>query len=840
MNSNNINQFQTIATLFEQQVDKFPDEVAIICRNLSLTYRQLNDRANQLANYILSIADIRADDLIVMLLDRNEYMIISLLAILKVGGAYVPISPNFPNKRIEYILNDACPKLIITNQDYFIMLKNIEHDVPILPVDGQQLKNKSVNFSTNNTGINISNSNLAYVIYTSGTTGQPKGVMIEHFSVVELVNNIKSLHFKDTEKINTYSMTNYVFDIFGLEYGLPLLNGGSVTLGDTAFNELNCVNYSFLQMTPSLLSLKLDNILPTKSCKLFVGGEPLSIHLLKKSLKKFPSTTNFYGPTETTIWSSAKTYIKEASRITIGNALRNEQLLVLQQNLNPTPKGEIGELFIGGVGLARGYLNKDGLTQDKFIKSPFNTHQNLYKTGDLARILVDGEIEYIGRNDFQIKIRGHRIELGEIETILSEIPGVQQSIVIVTTHNANQFLIAYYASREKLDEKLVINYLRSKLPNYMIPQQLIHLTQFPLTMNGKIDRESLPEPTIALYAKYIPPKSDTEVIIADIWEEILRLNKGTVGLEENFFALGGHSIFAIQLISVVNKKFNLKLNIVDIYTNQTLRYFANKVESNDLKYQSIIKFNHSQDISTIPHLFMIHPGAGGCEVYTSLASKMVDIFNCYGVDSYNLYHSTKINTLHELAQYYLNQINLNVFRNNDKEWHLLGWSLGGQIALEMAVILERQGYSNITIYLLDTVLNDSTLLKMRTELDVASLKEYHKNAATIKGYNEEYISLLIENMDVEHRLICQNITKKLGKSKILLFKASLIESTEHTPLPQYISTLQHNNIEYFLKKRQNFYCYSVDQANHNNILLQEDYLYKTIKELVCKSPMLFC
>lgn len=831
--------YHTITSMFELQASKYPNEVALIYETCILTYQALDERANQLAGLMKSIAQIEPDNLIAVCLDRNENLIISLLAVLKTGGAYVPIDPNFPIHRIEYILKDTCPKLIICNQSNLCKISSVNQNTSVLLIDEPQTQNKINTFPIKKPEANISNKNLAYVIYTSGTTGTPKGVMIEHASFIELIHSIQSLHFNNKEQINTYSITNYVFDIFGLEYGLPLFSGGTITLGNIEFSQLNCSNYSFLQMTPSFICSKLDEIIPSPSCKLFIGGEPLSPQLLRKSLKKFSSVTNLYGPTETTIWSTAKIYTQEKAKITLGKAFANEELYILDQNLHPAQQGDVGELYIGGIGLARGYLNLDDLTQEKFINSPFNNSQKLYKTGDMVRVLVNNDIEYIGRNDFQVKIRGYRIELGEIETVLSEFPGIQQSIVVSKTYQLNNLLIGYFVSKEPLEESRILNYLESKLPNYMIPQKLIGLTKFPLTFNGKIDRNALPEPIISLFSdSYIPPSNELENTIVKIWQTVLGLNEAAIGLDDDFFKLGGNSISAIKIISEINKKFKLQLKIVDIFINKTLGLFVKKITNNDLKYQSIIKFNDTEDFHTKPYIFMIHPASSGCEVYSSLATKIKNIFNCYGIDSYNLYNKPKIEKLNELAQYYLNQINLHIFQQNIKEWHIFGWSFGGQIAMEMAYILEQNGFSNINIYLLDTVLNDLTLFKIRTELDIHPLKEHHKKNALLKGYDEEYVKLIIENMEIEHKLICQNITNSLTKSKVYLFKASLVENTEmiqSNSLIEYISNLESNNIEFFLSETSKLHLYQVEHANHNNILTQEEYINEVLKKIIIEN-----
>lgn len=828
-------QCNTIAAVFEHQVSQYPDEIAIISEKITLTYHQLNQKANQLAYLIQSQANFETNNLIAVCLERNEAIIISILAILKAGAAYVPIDPQFPEQRIKFILSDVNPTILLCNSRDLITLNAIKPSGTItLALDDVDVQNKMYACPTiNNSNTSKNNRELAYVIYTSGTTGQPKGVMIEQLSYLDLIKNIWDLHFKRQEQIHTYSITNYIFDIFGLEYGLPLLSGGTFTLGNIEQYPLNCSDYDFVQMTPSLLSLKLDAITFAGTCKLFVGGEPLNPHLLQKALEKFHSVSNLYGPTETTIWSTAKIYTQMQSPITIGQALKNEQLLVLDENLAQIPAGEIGELYIGGLGLARGYLNRADLTKEKFIQSPFNANQKLYRTGDMVRLLANGEIEYIGRNDFQVKINGYRIELGEIETIISQITGVKQTVVVAREEKNAHYLIAYYTANLPIDDVTLYDYLKNRLPSYMIPSRLIYLAQFPLTFNGKLDRSALPDPKNQLTSNAKKKSSTTiEKIVTNLWEQILELEPGTINLEDDFFKLGGNSILGTRLITAINHEFSTKLNVIDIYTSKTVQAFVQKVAKKRLSYQPIISFNESHHDIHKSNIFMIHPGAGGCEVYHSLALKLKALFNCYGLDSYNLYNQVKINSLNKLAHYYLEQIDLYSLKSKQSDWHLLGWSLGGQIALEMAVILEKQGVENITVYLLDTVLNDQHLLKLRSELDIIPLKAKHEKNALLHGYDKEYVQLVINNMDVEHQLICQDITDKLNVTKIHLFKAALMEQKNINAITQYIAGLKVNNMEYFFNNKDDFNLYTINDADHNNILLQEEYLYEKIKAII--------
>ncbi|MBP7006902.1 MAG: amino acid adenylation domain-containing protein, partial [Candidatus Pacebacteria bacterium] len=565
---------KTIQKLFEEQVERTPDNVAIVYEDVEITYRQLNEKANQLANYIRQTHEIKSDTLIILCLDRNEHMLIGILAVLKAGGAYVPMDPNYPDERIQYILEDTNTQIVLTNEIYKGRLENIsktklmntgmQQQLDILAIDHSILQAKLSSRATSNLMTSTISAHLAYVIYTSGTTGKPKGVMIEHKSFVATINCIKQLYFTDEQRINTYSITNYVFDIFGLEYGLPLLNGGIISMGTHDFNLLECSNYDFIQMTPSLCDLKLDFLVNTLHLKLFVGGEKASKVLLDKGLNKFKSVVNFYGPTETTIWSASKIYYSKKDKSILcgsfGKPFNNETAYVLDCAQMPLPIGATGELYIGGVGLARGYLNRPDLTAEKFIPNPFQTEKEkkekknsrLYKTGDLVRWLPDGNLEYIGRNDSQVKIRGHRIEPTEVESILSDYEGIKQSIVLVKEHKDGEeklerkYLVGYYVSKEKLDEEKIYHYLQTKLPEYMIPSFFVHLEKLPLTINGKLDKKALPDPELIREESYVGPRNEVEKQMCQIWAEVLNIDEDKISIRDNFFRLGGNSILAIK------------------------------------------------------------------------------------------------------------------------------------------------------------------------------------------------------------------------------------------------------------------------------------------------------
>ncbi|MDN5907724.1 MAG: amino acid adenylation domain-containing protein, partial [Staphylococcus equorum] len=626
---------------------------------------------------------------------------IAILGVLKAGGAYVPIAPTFPDTRIHYILEDTQSALVLTQRHLVSRFRGV---IPICLDDNLYQSQESINLT-----IGSRSTDLAYVIYTSGTTGNPKGVMIEHRSYVEIIQSLKEKYFSTHQSISTYSITNYVFDIFGVEYGLPLLTGGFITLGDSNFNFLDCSRYDFFQMTPSLCEVKIDCLMNTDSIVLLIGGENIKRDLLSKLLRKSISVINVYGPTETTIWSASKFYNNQdtdLTHISFGKPFLNENMYVLNNAQQLLPVGVIGELYIGGVGLARGYLNQVKLTSDKFVKNPFQTEnevrnsQNyrLYKTGDLVKWLPDGNLEYIGRNDFQVKIRGYRIELEEIESAILPYPHLEKVVVLAKecVHDGNEhhkYLVAYYISHQDISEEALIEYSKQHLQDYMIPAVFIRLETFPYTVNGKLDRKALPDPEFKINKQYyVAPGTDIEKQICTIWQSVLSLD--TVGVMDDFFRLGGNSILAIQLTSRMNKGLNTNLTVADVFRYKCIRSILESI--NAVHNRSIIKWLSSYS-KPLPTMYFFHPGAGGCEVYQQLANLLEDSYQSVGIDNYNMFYDDKISCLSDLANVYIHEIERTFPFVN--EINLCGWSLGGQIALEIAYCLEQKGFKKINVYL---------------------------------------------------------------------------------------------------------------------------------------------
>ncbi|CAF4883201.1 unnamed protein product, partial [Rotaria sp. Silwood1] len=562
----------TLHQLFEEEAEKSPDKVAVIYEDVQLTYKELNEKSNQLAHYLRSISNIRPDDLIALLLDKSELMIISILAVWKSGAAYVPIDPSYPDERIQFILQDTKAKIIIANKKYIIRLDPYD----LVKIEIESIST-TVNDNRNNENVQpiCSSDNLAYVTYTSGTTGKPKGVMKEHKSVINVVIDLTekynlSASEQNVEKIVLFSQ--YVFEPFIRQFLMALLNSHALIIikqddiHDSNRFDLfsNTYKISYLNGTTSILQ-GYDYTNSKSLKKLIFAGEELTENCFNKLRKTFKETIiNEYGPTESALVSTMKMFDLNEKRInrSIGKPLMNVKCYVLGEKLKQLPIGAIGELYIGGIGVARGYLNRPELTNERFLSNPFQTEEEkkegknarIYKTGDLVRWLPDGEIEYLGRNDFQVKIRGIRIELGEIETILSSYQGVKQSVVLAkdyknknTDTSSTKYLVGYYLSDNDIIESDLKQFMQMKLPVYMIPNRLVRIKKIPVTVNGKLDARALPDIDFSINEEnYIAPRNELEMELCKLWSNLLGIEK--IGIMDDFFRLGGDSISALQIV----------------------------------------------------------------------------------------------------------------------------------------------------------------------------------------------------------------------------------------------------------------------------------------------------
>jgi len=569
--------------LFEEQVKRTPKAVAVDYEGKQLTYQELNSRGNQLANY-LKASGIGPEKLVGLFMERSLDMVIGIYGIIKAGGAYVPLDPEYPPDRVAYMIEDTKVPMLLTQKHLVSRLP--EHKAHVLCLDSEWemiAKEKRDNIESGCTA-----GNLAYVIYTSGSTGKPKGVMNEHRGIVNRLLWMQD-EYGLTGEDRILQKTPFSFDVSVWEFLWPLLVGARLVMArpgghkDSAYLVKMIIENKIttLHFVPSMLQIfleeeRVENCLSIK--RVICSGEALPYELKKRFFERLDTELhNLYGPTEAavdvTYWPCQRE--SEYHFVPIGFPVANTQIYILDPQLQPVPVGISGELHIGGIQVARGYLNRPGLTQEKFIPDPIidKPDARLYKTGDLARYLNDGSIEYIGRTDFQVKIRGLRIELGEIETLITEYEGVSQSVVVLREDRLGEkSLVAYLVPDSDHDVSLakLRGYLRAKLPDYMVPQHFVKLDSIPLTPNGKADRRALPKPDAGRISDqiYVAPRNQNETLIADIWKELLDLNK--VGINDSFFDLGGHSLLLVKMLRRLRKSFPGNLSIVDLFQYPTI------------------------------------------------------------------------------------------------------------------------------------------------------------------------------------------------------------------------------------------------------------------------------
>ena len=577
-----------IHELFEEQVSRSPDAVALVFREGTLSYRELNRRADDLALQ-LSALGVGPGVLAALFFDRSLEMVVSMLAVLKAGGAYVPLDPMHPPNRTASILADAQPAVLLTHAPVRSRLPSLGSHIVVIDADAPTTAQREPAAKRV-----LSGGELAYVIFTSGSTGKPKGVEIEHRAVVNMLKSMQRRPGLGSED-RLLAITTLTFDIAVLEIFLPLVCGARVVIapssaaGDAAelADLIRECGATVLQATPSTLRILLDaGWSGERSLKILCGGEAWTAQLAKGILERCGSLWNMYGPTETTVWSAVRK-VEAGQPIVIGSPIAKTSLYVLDATLQLVPVGVPGELCIGGSGVARGYLRQPELTHERFLADPFKTEPGarMYRTGDLVRRLPDGTLEFLGRLDHQVKIAGNCIELGEIETSLARHPDVKQCVVVASEGSQGHRRLAAYIIPETgktVRTSDLRQFLAETLPTYMLPSFFVPLSSFPMTANGKLDRKALPSPDITVEAvdgAPVEPRTPTEQAIAKVWRERLSLER--VGTRNNFFDLGGYSLLAAQVIADINKTLKVHLNIRAIFENPTIKQLAMLIEQKD-------------------------------------------------------------------------------------------------------------------------------------------------------------------------------------------------------------------------------------------------------------------
>jgi amino acid adenylation domain-containing protein len=570
----------------ERQARERPESVAVSCGEEAISYQELNERANQLSHYLRE-QGVGPEVVVGVCLRRSIEMMVSLLGVMKAGGCYLPLDPEYPSARLQYMVKEARVSLLLTESG---LMEGWE---------GEQVRRISMDrdavewaeHSEENPGRIVSGENLAYLIYTSGSTGRPKGVMIEHRNLNHLLWAIEQrLHPEPGEVM--LAVTTLSFDIAGLELYLPLMSGGQVAIyaglagdGMELRRSLESSRASVMQATPTTWRevLAAGGGEQLRELRVLSGGEALSEQLAEQLRESSLEVWNLYGPTETTIWSLGGVIDERGVRL--GERLGKTQVYVLDEEQEPVPVGVSGELYIGGAGVGRGYWGAAELTAERFVPHAWSEEAGarLYRTGDICRYRRDGELEYVGRADDEVKVRGQRIELGEIEAALNEVEGVEQSVVVARrVAEGEAELVGYVVSGSRREVRVgeLRRELREKLPEYMVPSQFVRMEKLPLTANGKIDRRALPEPEAEATAApaYVEARTPVEEIVVGIWQEVLGLKR--VGVYDNFFELGGHSLLATRIISRVRKSLAVDLPLRTIFESPTIAELSENIANN--------------------------------------------------------------------------------------------------------------------------------------------------------------------------------------------------------------------------------------------------------------------
>jgi amino acid adenylation domain-containing protein len=810
-----------IHELFEEQVTRSPDAIAVILEGEQLTYRELNQRANRIAHLLRGLG-VGPEVLVGICVERSPLMVVGLLGILKAGGAYVPLDPTYPAERLAYMLSDSQVKVLLTQEKLASSLPVSAARVICLDSDWQNIGAHS----EENPLTEVKASNLAYVIYTSGSTGQPKGVMICHQSVVNYIAAKKVAYgMNSSDRVLQFSSISFDYAVYEI-YSCLTCGGTLVLRTDEMLSSVStflqkCREWQLTVLGPPtfywhLLTTELattQKSLPESVRLMCVGGEqvlPEKLRLWQKyvndskhrhQMGKPPLLINEYGPTEATVDATIcnlSELVLEDTRsiVPIGRPINNVQVYILNQYLQIVPIGVPGELYIGGAGLARGYLNRPDLTAEKFIPNPFSNEpgSRLYKTGDRVRYRPDGNIEFLGRIDHQVKIHGFRIELGEIETAICQHSEVRECVVIVRIkESSDKQLVAYVVPKlSTLTISKLRSLLQQKLPNYMIPAAFVVLESLPLTPNGKVDRRALPAPDKSSFTDtgFVPPRDALERQLAQIWSEILDVE--SVGVKDNFFALGGHSLLAVRLMAKIQQEFGKSLPLVTLFQSPTIADLANliKTEKNVPTNFCLVPIQPKGNKSPF---FCIHAVGGDVLCYADLAGHLGLEQPFYALRSLGLDGSCEpLTRIEDMAATYIKALQT---IQPEGPYQLGGWSIGGAIAFEMAVQLKASGHTVSLLALIDSY---APIQKFKDSLlmdDTILLADWVKN---LSGLSNKALSISAETLRLlkaqdqlnyvleqakEVGLLPKEIGQKQGSSLFRVFKANSQAIARYTPQP---------------------------------------------------------
>ena len=694
----------TIQQIIRDRIAEKPDNIAITFNDTSVSYGELGKLINK---YSVLLGAKNAGDVVAVMMDRSIDLIALICAVQRMGAAYLYLDPEFPNERLEYMAEDSAPKLIIIEEKYKDRISFNEVEI------WEKLRNRIPEESSEYLD-NSDPEKEAYYIYTSGTTGKPKAVKVPHKAVTNFILSMQEEPgISDKDKL--LAITPLSFDISVLEVFLPLTTGAELVIvsRDDVYDAgklaemIESMKISIMQATPSTWKMLRDiGWKGSQNLKILCGGEPVSYDLAMNLVKMCDELWNMYGPTETTVWSVIHRILETDERIFIGHAIANTTLYVMDSAMNPVPDGVKGELLIGGKGITNGYHNRDELTTEKFvvIKNPEGRKEKVYKTGDIVRYDAEGRLECFGRNDYQVKIRGHRIELGEIESELLK-SGLFKDVVVHPYKDRNDMLqlCGYYVSSEEVPAKKISDTIADRLPDYMIPGVYLQMEEFPLTANGKIDRKRLPTPEMTLKRtneEVVKPGTPDQEILCNVIGDVLGI--GNVGINNNFFDLGGNSVLSMLVINRLSQA-GLSLKVQDLFRHKDIEELAGKLEQivirDDVFGDSSLVELQKGDSSKTP-LYLIHPLPGDLLGYVNLIRYLPPDMPIYGFQAPGLRNPEKaLGSVEETAAHYVRIIKE---RHPEGEVNLGGWCFGGTVAYEMMQQLKWKKIKVKHIALFDT------------------------------------------------------------------------------------------------------------------------------------------
>lgn len=780
-----------IPDAFEAKALEFPDNVALVFDDIHLTYDELNRQGNMLAHKLQSMG-VGAEEVVGLYCERSIAMVIGALGILKAGGAYLPLDPDYPVERLQPIIAEAGLRLIIAQQHIVHALP--QHTMQVVFLDTVGIQSVSISAEKNPTRT-IQSDNSAYVIYTSGSTGKPKGVVVTYRGVCNMLAQQEAI-FQLHPGLRILQFASQSFDVSVWETWMSLMNGATLHLntrdalmpGEPLANVLLTQGINVLVLTPSAMMALPERAFPALQ-HIVTAGEAYSNELVERWSEK-THLYNAYGPTETTCYSTLVVDLRETSKSLIGRPICNTQIYLLNEWLQPVPVGVSGEIYIGGAGVARGYMRQPAITAERFVPDPYSTTpgQRLYKTGDLARYTADGQLVFLGRNDSQVKLRGFRIELGEIEKTLDQYAAVQQCVVMIREDRPkDRSLVVYAVPRDgqQIDSLELKNYLRSKLPPYMLPNSIVSLEAFPMMPNGKIDRNKLPAPgsqALADQETFRPPRDVVEQQLVQSIEEILQLRP--ISISDNFFLIGGHSLSAIRLMSEIQKRLEVQIELPVIFQAQNIAALARAIR----QLQGSHTVTRSPLVPIQPRgekapLFCIHPASGNVSSYYNLARYLRPDRPIYGIQDTTVVEEgeNRAMLLEEMVSSYIS-----VLKEVQPEgpYFLGGYSFGGLIAFEMAQQLLVQGQKIALLAIFDShppthaddVTDDETTLlaviasEWLRESSGKKVQEIYDELVPLTGEGQlQHVLALVREANVE----LFSMDPRWVRQQVLLFKSRI-------------------------------------------------------------------